>query len=317
MSAEEANRIARTAERLRRGTRLPLKVLLPTAAALGAGGALAAAAIPGSGGVITACYNTQTAMVDAFTTADGTENEALLPLYGGLRVIDPNASSVTDTVLFQDTTTAANAYVNACAPGETTITWNQQGATGPQGPAGGTGQTGAAGQDGSIDGAATFEIDAGGGTELFAKLAKISGTAKVEGKGGLIELKTFAFGAESPVLGTSKGSGVSKQTVQTFEFTKTDDKTDADLFQDWQQGKTISTMEVQAAHTGKGATTDAATFTFSDVKLKSIQQKGGQETVVGVFTKMQSSFGSGTSKVEGSLNPGGAVTYDLQTSKTG
>lgn len=329
MSAEEANRIARTAERLRRGTRLPLKVLLPTVAAIGAGGAWAAAAIPGSGGVITACYSTETGMADVYTTgsADGSNNDLLQPQYGSLRVIDPNASPVTDTVLFDDSTTTANAYVNACAPNEQTITWNQQGVpglngtNGTNGANGSNGADGKAGQDGSIDGAATFEIDAGRGTELYAKLSDISGSSKLAGQGGLIPLQTFAFGAVSPVLSTSKGSEISRQAVQTFEFTKKNDKTNAELFQDWQQGKTIARMDVQADHAtkgqlSKGQVTQDANFSLTNVRIKSIKQAGGQETVIGTFTKVQSSFGTGTSKVEGSLNPGASTSWDLTTQKT-
>jgi type VI protein secretion system component Hcp len=312
MSAEEANRIARTAEKLRRGTRLPLKVLLPTTAALGAGGALAAAAIPGSNGVITACYSTQTNMGDVVTTDSGDtyENDQYQPQYGALRVIDPSAAAVTDTVLEDDVETTVNADVNQCAPWEQTVTWNQQGPAGPQGPAG---KDGTNGQNGSIEGAATFEIDASGSTELFAKLADISGTAKVEGQSGLISLQSLAFGAESPVVvGTGQGS---KQTVQTFEFTKKVDKTSTQLFTDLQDGKAITKMQVEADHATKKGATEDATYTFTDVKLKSITQKGGKETVIGVFTKMQSSIGSGSSKVQTSLNPGGGASWDLTQSK--
>ncbi|HET9019844.1 MAG TPA: type VI secretion system tube protein Hcp [Acetobacteraceae bacterium] len=306
MSAEEANRIARAAERLRRGTRLPLKVLVPTAVALGAGGALAAAAIPGSGGVITACYNTSTGSYAIQPSyLDG---EITVPEYGTLRVIDPSAQSVTDA-------NGNPSYNSSCAPDEQTITWNQQGVPGTNGTNGTNGADGKNGQNGFISGAATFEIDAGGGTELFAQLSQIAGTSKLDGQGGLIRLQSFAFGAESPVLGSSKGSGAGK-AVQTFEFTKRNDKTNAELFQDWQQNRTIARMQVQAAHSSKGQTSPDASFTFSDVKLKSIQQQGGGETVIGVFTKMQSSFGTGTSKVEGSLNPGASTTWDLTTQKT-
>lgn len=342
MSAEEASRIARTAERVRRSTKLPLKVLVPTVAALGAGAGFAAAAIPGSNGVITACYNTQTSVADVqpMDSDDPGGSDQLQPQYGTLRVIDPSASPVTETVLVNDTPTTANDYVNACAPWEQQVTWNQQGpqgiqglqgGQGPQGPTGATGATGKTGstgkkgatgkkgQDGadaSILGAATFEIDAGGGTQLFAKLADISGESKVAGEQGAIQLETFAFGAESPVIGESKGAGSGK-TVQTFEFTKKVDQSSSALFKDLQSDKTISKMEVDADHAaGSGRPTQVATYTFSEVVLKSIKQKGGDETVVGVFSKMQSSIGTGTSKVQTQLNPGGAVSWDLGTKST-
>jgi hypothetical protein len=46
MSREEANRIVRAAERVRRMRHVGLKLALPTAAALGAGAAFAIGAIP-------------------------------------------------------------------------------------------------------------------------------------------------------------------------------------------------------------------------------------------------------------------------------
>ncbi|HEX3618730.1 MAG TPA: type VI secretion system tube protein Hcp, partial [Solirubrobacteraceae bacterium] len=303
------NRIARTAEKLRRGTRLPLKVLLPTTAALGAGGALAAAAIPGSNGVITACYSTLPVVMGEGYVDDAAQYE--IPVYGNVRVIDPSATPETTTTDWnQESISPVPVYNSSCAPWEQTVTWNQQGPAGPQGPAG---KDGTNGQNGSIEGAATFEIDASGSTELFAKLADISGTAKVEGQSGLISLQSLAFGAESPVVvGTGQGS---KQTVQTFEFTKKVDKTSTQLFTDLQDGKAITKMQVEADHATKKGATEDATYTFTDVKLKSITQKGGKETVIGVFTKMQSSIGSGSSKVQTSLNPGGGASWDLTQSK--
>jgi type VI secretion system secreted protein Hcp len=318
MSAEEASRIARAAERLRRSTRMPLKVIVPTVAAIGVGGGFAAASIPGANGVVTACYSTLPAVIGQ-NFQDDTPQYGV-PVYGSVRVIDPSAAPQTTTTDWNQSfnTTPYPVYNNACAPWEQQITWNQegpQGAQGAQGPTGSNGTSGKNGQNASILGAATFEIDAGGGTELFAKLSDITGSAKVSGEQGTIELQSFAFGAESPVI-APKGSGVGagKATVQTFELTKKVDNTSSTLFKDLQTSKTIAKLEVDADHAAKkGAPTQVGQYALSNVILKSIKQKGGEETVVGVFSKMTSSIGSGNSKVQTQLNPSGAVTYDLGT----
>jgi type VI secretion system Hcp family effector len=96
--------------------RSPAKFLVPTAAAVVAAGAVAIAAIPGGGGVITACWdhNTDTAH------------------FGTLRVIDPSLASVSGHA----------SYEYSCQASETQITWNQQGPIGPVGPAGDQGPAG-------------------------------------------------------------------------------------------------------------------------------------------------------------------------------
>src|SRR3954466_4915677 len=103
-----------TQRRLPRGR--TAKIALPTVAALGAGGALAAAAIPGADGTIAGCYATSVGQ------------------QGNLRVIDEGQS---------------------CGKTETQITWNQKGVKGdrgpegPQGPQGPQGTQGPAGANGT------------------------------------------------------------------------------------------------------------------------------------------------------------------------
>jgi type VI secretion system secreted protein Hcp len=85
-----------------------LKIALPTAAALIAGGAVALGAIPSSDGTIHACYAT-----------GGSPT-------GALRIVDENVQ---------------------CASGETAITWNEQGPPGPTGDTGPPGDSGSSGGD--------------------------------------------------------------------------------------------------------------------------------------------------------------------------
>src|ERR687887_93372 len=89
--------------------RRALKIALPAALALGAGTAVAIAAIPASDGTIHACYST--------TAPSGTAT-------GAVRIVDEGQT---------------------CATGEQTLTWNQTGPTGPSGPAGPPGDTGSSG----------------------------------------------------------------------------------------------------------------------------------------------------------------------------
>src|SRR6202012_571972 len=103
MSREEASGIARAAERVRRSRlmRMPMKVIVPTAAALGAGaavGAVAIGAIPDQNGVIHACYEKDVA---------GADFEP-----GTLRVIDPSDQGA--NVPPED---------NSCTQDETPISW--------------------------------------------------------------------------------------------------------------------------------------------------------------------------------------------------
>jgi hypothetical protein len=85
MSAEEASRIARAVQRMKHSKRA-VQIALPTAAALGAGAAIAAGAIPGGDGTITGCYNSKTenGVPQALFFGDASEPP------GGLRVIDPS-----------------------------------------------------------------------------------------------------------------------------------------------------------------------------------------------------------------------------------
>jgi type VI protein secretion system component Hcp len=300
MGAEEAGRIARAAERVRRRSRVPLKLLLPTAAALGAGAAVAVGSIPGSGGTITACYDTVT-------------SSGAVPAYGTLRVIDPTATNPP----------GVDYPINGCAVNETTITWNQQGPTGPAGPTGPTGATGArgpaggTGASGSIIGETTFDVESGHGSRVLLKLDGVSGSVDTKGQTGDISLQKFAFGAEGTVANATTGAGAGKVNVQTFEFVKQIDKTSGTLFNDEVNGKVISKAQVGVFHaTNKGALTEVATYNLSHLVIKNITHKGSTETVLGVFQSVSSSLGSGQNKVSTGWNQVSNTGWDLKATKT-
>jgi type VI secretion system secreted protein Hcp len=142
--------------------RRALKIALPAALALGAGTAVAIAAIPASDGTIHACYSTT-----------GTPT-------GAARIVDE-----TDT----------------CAASEKALTWNQTGPTGPAGPAGPTGPPGDSGSSGtgSFGGTDTGSGSAQGGgpsADIFLKLDGISGESTDEDHKGEIDVEAFTFNAK-------------------------------------------------------------------------------------------------------------------------
>jgi type VI secretion system secreted protein Hcp len=135
-----------------------LKVALPVAAVLGAGTAVAIAAIPSSSdGVIHACYVTTS---------------------GALRVIDVEANPP-----------------KTCTSGEATLTWNQ---TGPQGPQGDPGPPGADATDTSGGfGTDTGAAQPGGpSADIFLKLDGIPGDSTDAQHKGEIDVEAVAYGTK-------------------------------------------------------------------------------------------------------------------------
>jgi type VI secretion system secreted protein Hcp len=139
-----------------------LKIALPLAAALGAGTAVAIAAIPSSSdGVIHACYSTGSTPP------------------GALRVIDADANQT-------------------CSTGETTLTWNQTGPTGPPGPQGDPGPPGdTSGTDtggfGGFDNGTTTQAG-GPSADIFLKLDGVGGDSTDSNHKGEIDLEAVAYG---------------------------------------------------------------------------------------------------------------------------
>lgn len=137
-----------------------LKIALPLAAALGAGTAVAIAAIPSSSDqVIHACYPTGTATART------------------LRVIDADANET-------------------CAAGEATLTWNQTGPQGPQGDPGPPGDNGST--DTSGGGTDTFSPPQAGrpSADIFLKLDGIPGDSTDDKHKGEIDVEAVAYGVK-------------------------------------------------------------------------------------------------------------------------
>jgi type VI secretion system secreted protein Hcp len=274
MSQEEANRLVRTAERLRRSRNLGLKLGLPTAAAFGAGAAFAVGAIPSTDGTITGCY---------ITNPDGAR-------YGELRIIDPS----------QPATLPGAGGPNeraVCLGDERTITWNQrgpQGPAGPQGPQGAPGSAGAQGSNGApLIGQTTFGF--GGAGKTFLKLDGIKGESLDKAHKDEIEISSFSFSATSSGGGGGSGSGAATgKTISSFTITKKLDKASPALFAAAGSGKHIKLAEVSFERKAGRGQQEYLVIKLDQVLVSSIQQGSGgggaKEQVTFNFAKATETF---------------------------
>ncbi|HEV3094742.1 MAG TPA: type VI secretion system tube protein TssD [Solirubrobacteraceae bacterium] len=290
MSAEEASRIARAVQRMRNAKR-GLQIALPTAAALGAGAAIAAGAIPGSDGTITGCY--------AGTTASPFIDQYNEPP-GALRVIDPSLPAKLPT--------GAPNPAAACQEGESTITWNQQGPTGPQGPQGAPGTPGSQGSAGEPGGETNFGLENNAGL-TFLKLDGISGQATDKRHKGDIEVSSFSFGIHNTgAHGSGGGGGAGKTSFESFTIMKTVDKASPLLFQACATGKHIKWAELLFARKAGSKQEDYLYIKLQDVLISSVQAGGSskgaapQEQVSLTFQKMQETYLNGDGKPQATLN---------------
>jgi type VI secretion system Hcp family effector len=282
MSEEEVSRITKAAQRVRR-SKSAVKVVVPTAAALGAGAAVAVGSIGGgSGGVLTGCAN---------TVFPGTTDSLGAPVtspYGSLRLIDPSLAPAVGRP-------QVPAAEYQCDTGsEAMVTWSQQGPTGPAGTnglAGATGATGATGSRGApgsngADGAAgaagaitlpgqTIFSAGGGGSEIFLKLEGISGEVTAKAHKDQIEISSFSLGASSSAAnpgGSSSGAGAGKVSIASFSVVKTIDKSSPKLLADAANGANIGSADIYFAHQSKGTLANVVDYHFDKVMVQSIQQ---------------------------------------------
>jgi type VI secretion system secreted protein Hcp len=216
------------------------KIALPTVAALGVGGAFAAAAIPGPDGTITGCYK-----------ADGGQA-------GNLRVVDDGA---------------------ACAKGETRIKWNQKGVPGEPGKTGAQGPTGPQGPAGASDALLVGgEALAGGRAQGFLDIDGIKGESLDKQHKDSIDIESFSFGVTQSATSTS-GGGLSsgKATFSSFHFNKLYDKSSPPLFLAVASGKHIDKATFYLRRAGGDKPSDFLTIKLEDVLVSSYQQGGTKE----------------------------------------
>jgi type VI secretion system secreted protein Hcp len=285
MSAEEASRIARAVQRMRNAKR-GLQIALPTAAALGAGAAIAAGAIPSSDGTITGCYAGEQGATVGF---DGEYREAP----GALRVIDPSLPRPP---------AGGPDPVRECQGGESPITWNQKGPAGPQGPPGPqgpAGSQGAAGESG-LPGETNFGFDNASGN-MFLKLEGIKGESTDSKHKGDIQIDSFQWGVGRGISSATGGAGAGKTTIQTFKIVKSVDKSSPLLLAAAASGKHYKEADLLFARKAGGKQVDYLEIKMENVLISSIQAGGSsnnrpQESISFNFAKVEEVYLSGNGK---------------------
>jgi type VI secretion system secreted protein Hcp len=219
------------------------KLALPAAVVLGAGTAVAIAAIPGSNGVITACR------VTTGTTP------------GQLRVIDVETTPP-----------------QICTTNEATITWNQQGPEGPVGPQGEPGLPGDSGTGtggGGTGGGSPIDTSQPGGpsADIFLKLDGIAGDSDDARHKNEIAIESFAFLAKRPTT-TSKSHSATATRFSGLKLIKVYDVSSPRLFGAATSGRHIKSAVVTFSTSSDSSGTDVVTYKLSDVTLTSYEQGG-------------------------------------------
>ncbi len=266
MSQHEANEIAREAQRRWRGRGM-LKIALPTAAALGAGAAIAVGSIPGPDGTITGCYaGTSGATVD-YPTPGGTTLTGAVEPPGALRVVDPSLPktlTIGGSPLGANSETVPNPAATCVNDEETQITWNQTGPAGPQGPAGAAGGQGANGAGGAAGSPLI------GGTEFGISGAPGDTFLKIESAiKGELKLDSFTIGAHA-IGSASSGAGAGKATIQSFTITKQLDSSSPLLFQGEARGTDYKEVTVSFERKAGAKEQTYLEYKFQDVIISSI-----------------------------------------------
>jgi type VI secretion system secreted protein Hcp len=263
------------------------KIALPTVAALGAGGAFAAAAIPGADGTITGCY----------MSAGGAQ--------GNLRVIDEG---------------------EACGKNETQITWNQKGVKGDQGPEGPQGPEGKQGPQGPAGANGTEALLIGGQAlnsgraEGFLTIDGIKGESTDSKLAGAIDIKSFSFGVTnsgSAHVGGGIGSG--KASFSSFKFHKLYDSSSPALFEGTATGQHFKSATFAFRRSGADQA-QFLTIKLSDVLITGYQQGGTKEPPLLEAVSLDASkiaVEYRPQRADGSLGPPVTSDYDVVENKTG
>jgi type VI secretion system secreted protein Hcp len=290
MSAEEASRIAQAVQRMRNSKRA-LQIALPTAAALGAGAAVAVGSIPGGDGTITGCY----AGPKGITIGMGVTGAPIVEPPGTLRVVDPSLKAPN----------APPDEYQCRTEEETQITWNKQGppglqgatgpqgsagaqgSAGPQGPAGGQGANGAPGTP--LIGDTSFGISGNG--QSFLKIEGIKGESTDRYHKDQIMVDSFSLGAHS----SGGGGGAGKVTIQSFTITKPIDKSTPLLLLGAASGKNYKEMVLSFERKAGGTQQDYLKFTFENVLISGITDGSSsklvpEEQVTFTFQKCKETF---------------------------
>lgn len=276
-----------------RNAKRGLQIALPTAAALGAGAAVAVGSIPSGDGTITGCYANPAPNVDG-VRGNVTINGVIEPP-GALRVIDPTITSPV----------GAPNPAGACQKEESTVTWNQQGPAGPPGAPGAPGPQGPAGEE-ALPGETTFGFDNASGN-TFLKIEGIKGEATDHKHKGDIEITSFQWGVGRSISSATGGAGAGKTTIQSFSITKVLDKTSPLLVSAAASGKHYKEAELLFARKAGGKEQDYLYIKMENVLISGVQLGRGsngqpQEKVSFSFQKAEEVFVNGDGKPQATVN---------------
>jgi len=263
------------------------KIALPTVAALGAGGAFAAAAIPGADGTITGCY----------TSAGNAQ--------GNLRVIDEGET---------------------CARNETQIKWNQKGVPGDRGPEGPIGPEGPRGAQGPAGANGTEALLIGGQAlnsgraQGFLTIDGIKGESTDSKHAGAIDIQSFSFGVtNSGSAHVGGGLGTGKASFSSFKFNKLYDSSSPALFEGTATGEHFKAATFTFRRTG-AEQADFLTIKLSDVLITGYQQGGTKEPPLLEAVSVDASkiaIEYRPQRADGSLGSPITTGYSVTENKTG
>jgi type VI secretion system secreted protein Hcp len=264
------------------------KLALPAAVVLGAGTAVAIAAIPSSNGIITACRATGTGATQ-----------------GALRVIDTEATPP-----------------ETCTTGEATITWNEAGPAGPPGPQGDPGPPGDSGSGTDTSGSgggAPFDTSQAGGpsADIFLSIDGIPGDSTDAQHKNQIAIESFAFLAKRPstrTVGAVRFSGLRLDKVYDVSSPR--------ILSAATSGRHLKSATVTfSTGSGPGAT-NVLTYKLSDVAVSSYEQ-GGANPDTKPLGSLEEEIGLSPARVQvtektfnSNGNPGPAVTSNWQVPKS-
>ncbi len=258
-------------------------VLLLVVGAVAGAAAAAIAAVPGSDGVIHACYEVQ---------QDGTTP---VEAPGNVRIIDPSAGQTCSTP------------VGAVRTPEHALDWNVSGPPGPQGAAGPPGAQGASGPQGT-SGPAGTTVSIDGQTFTLGRGKTLTAPSpvpplEVAPSGGPVATMTLDSGdggVSSDVLAWQlvNAPGAAARSIKGIQIVKHVDKSSPTLFKACVNGKHFkkAVLHVRAAASGGGpqtiVLTNATVESFGTDKGTAKGSGGGPptESLSLNFTKIQVSY---------------------------
>jgi type VI secretion system secreted protein Hcp len=263
------------------------KVGIPTVAALGAGSAIAVAAIPGDDGSIDGCYSRAS---------------------GNLRVVESGDAC-------RNSETAIKWSQRGPA--------GPQGIPGPAGPKGETGAAGPAGPAGPAGSSAILvggEALNAGTADAFLKLDGVPGESADAKHKGEIDLESFSFGVkQTATIGGGGGGGAGKAEFSSFRFEKLYDASSPKLFLGSASGEHFKSALVTFRRRG-GEQQEFLTYKFDDVLVEHYDQGGTTEPPlledVGLtFRKVEITYRP--QKADGSLGDPITASWDIAANKQG